>query len=1686
MPAKKSYMQFAARGAAPAADNNHRSSASLEPYEPNGTPDASPAPSPPRGNDGAPHQTTGDGGSSNIPPPPMAPPRRQFFAPSSRHSTASSLYGGGGGGDASVAPPPPPSVPHRRSSAAPPSLVSNPTTTPPPPEGAAGRTSSYGGGGGGGLRREPSLLGRDRGDSASDAGDMMKSIEQPRAAANDPSPSSSAYGGGSGKKSGAGGGLSPRASAAPAPAANSYAAYLPQRRSVSAAAAATAPQPQPQPSASSRPANEVPTPRQIQFEEDKPSSFASAKPTASPSPSKPAKSDAAEDAQPPTYSTAYLADENAIAPDGRPWIEVFQENCTSETARTKGINERSLFYCIRVRNPFRVEEAALVVDEEFLVFRDDTAAAAGGAGSPTEEGTAAAAASAGGGEDQMPLAAKAGMADSTNLAASPMVAAASPAAGAVATAAAPTALPPRAFLLDDDLVRVRDIGSDEDKAQQKYQKLREEWKKSSIESEVTARLTSITSPTLTSASTASASAEDPALVAPRPIPNDFQKIIELIWRLSQRGIDVYPTAMLKPYVPAVDRAEKEAKGAWECPYEREYRIEEEQRRAREAEEKAKKNKKKGSKNDDAKSVADTAISYNTAAVTVPLREGGAKEDILSHASVDIRNVDKSTVAGAGDVGDGGETGVESPLLSSGGGGGGDDNDNPNRLTEDILRKQQAQAQTPAARAKAEKKAAAAAKKKAEEKAKAIKQLKQKYPNLANYEANRLFGMALSEADCFLSPDKDELYIKIHARTDKLIDFAEAHSLPLISHEYSPGGGAAIACSAGLSARYSARVKKFAQTLGMPPDMVLKYGAFHIDTPHKMRLMDRLLREPWAYGGCGLQINEMIGKESVITAFFPLHNQTSLVETGLLEWASFRPLFSLAPLDQDENAIISYFGEEIALYFYWIQEMTYFLRWLAVPGMITGVFSAIDFYKTVASASFALCCVVWGGIWCIYWARKEKEFSVLYCQAEQSAQEGVRDEFVGREETLSIADVYEMRFSHPLSMRLTRDSDGNMKVTNTVDDDRKRKRIRYFISYPVIFFIALLMVGVMIVITWWRFDNVDNEYISFGSSILTSVVSAVFGIVFEKATGILNEMENLRTYNDEAEQNIQKSFLFSFFSSYFSLFIIALYPLKDQTDAVRLTQLESQMIIICLVNPMVQNIKETILPNFNFRWRLETDLAGGSKWRGLIAALKMFDFFSKHKDEKELIRLETEALRAEGQRAERLRQQQKLEATMATNTTTDGVKPTSPTDSTVNKTRRGITFVESSAAAGQKRSHHSNDPNSAKTVAKKSAAVDAVRTGVADDRLLLHRYKMKVETARANARNALAYAATVRKQLEERRALIVKRQAQDATAANKNRFKGNSGTAIATSAKTAQAAASLTALSSSPQEQDYDALYNGLDLDPETAVGGDGFTFSMRTMAAHLSWHEERAELWYESQMEPVEGTAGDYLEITLQFGFMAMCAASFPWAAVAALFYNLLELRLDAIKRVHFSRRPMCRTAVDIGPWRGIFVLITLIAVVTNAFLVFIIGNASGEMDVSTSEAAKWKAFIIMQYIAVFVILSVAGMFGTTPASAEKITAKRNAVASRAFQRASDQATRTRREIEALEKERRREERDRREDKYKRAERRRREAEARRRREEREAREKKEAERKAAIAAAAEDFRLRGISTTGSRATSRQ
>lgn len=485
-------------------------------------------------------------------------------------------------------------------------------------------------------------------------------------------------------------------------------------------------------------------------------------------------------------------------------------------------------------------------------------------------------------------------------------------------------------------------------------------------------------------------------------------------------------------------------------------------------------------------------------------------------------------------------------------------------------------------------------------------------------ANHLAGWELVEKNLFLSPDSTEMYITLQCATDQLRIFAEKYEVTLNTHPYSAAGGCPLQYDRRMDELLRNSVETFfaaypvadiaeAEKLrsggqdGWRRNLHIRDG-FLLDTPDKLRLLLRMVREPWAFGGCGIQTAEMKRKQVLIKQFVPMHNKRHAKALGLDAWASFRQIFSLSPLQQDENALVEYFGEDVALYFSWIREYTRFLIPLALSGLILGALNVYGLriknegLRDLSAAVSAVLSLGWGSAWILKWLRHERKFALVYGQDAQMAQELVRDEFEPDDQVLlSLSDIFKLNFDVPLSLK--RLSDGSL--LSLTSNSTKRKVIRYAVSYPVIVLLCGGLVVALVFINKWRFqpENKDNQVTAFGISLLTVVVTSTFGLLIGTFADKMNAVENNRTDSEETAQLVGKGFLFQFFSKYLAVFVILLWP--DIDDDNRMEQLWYMMISLCFVKPITQNITELAKPMLLRNYRLKKEEEKSALVKGLL-------------------------------------------------------------------------------------------------------------------------------------------------------------------------------------------------------------------------------------------------------------------------------------------------------------------------------------------------------------------------------------------------------------------------------------------------------------------------------------------------------
>jgi anoctamin-8 len=77
----------------------------------------------------------------------------------------------------------------------------------------------------------------------------------------------------------------------------------------------------------------------------------------------------------------------------------------------------------------------------------------------------------------------------------------------------------------------------------------------------------------------------------------------------------------------------------------------------------------------------------------------------------------------------------------------------------------------------------------------------------------------------------------------------------------------------------------------------------------------------------------------------------------------------------------------------------------------------------------------------------------------------------------------------------------------------------------------------------------------------------------------------------------------------------------------------------------------------------------------------------------------------------------------------------------------------------------------------------------------------------------------------------------------------------------------------------------------------------------------------------------DYLEMVVEFGYVTLFASAYPLASVLAVAANLVEVRSDALKLAHVTRKPRAIRASSIGMWRSLIGGVVWLSALSNCLI---------------------------------------------------------------------------------------------------------------------------------------------------------
>jgi hypothetical protein len=316
------------------------------------------------------------------------------------------------------------------------------------------------------------------------------------------------------------------------------------------------------------------------------------------------------------------------------------------------------------------------------------------------------------------------------------------------------------------------------------------------------------------------------------------------------------------------------------------------------------------------------------------------------------------------------------------------------------------------------------------------------------------------------------------------------------------------------------------------------------TVDRIKLIDSIIQLKVTRGGAGLKVPALMLEPNNCVAYFPLHNDEH--KSYIKSLISFGALFRMPVAEMRE-----YFGEEIAIYFGFLN---YFTRMLVVPalaGTILYIYQLVkDFtngtaqYVVNAYGALAYTCIIciWATLLCEYWKQEQSRLAVVWgvntvASGSRLKREKVRPEFEG---VMQISEV-----------------NGSF----VEDEDKGLQKRKMCTSIFTVCVFVLLLLGC--VTGMYSVQSLlIKSYPTLGSYYAATISSALIttmNMLYAKVSDKLNDYENHKTESSYIESKIWKGFVFRFINSYNSMFYIAFVqpqlgecpcqdvPLEDQGD-----------------------------------------------------------------------------------------------------------------------------------------------------------------------------------------------------------------------------------------------------------------------------------------------------------------------------------------------------------------------------------------------------------------------------------------------------------------------------------------------------------------------------------------------------------
>eukprot|EP01117_Protostelium_nocturnum_P016846 TRINITY_DN6748_c0_g1_i1.p1 TRINITY_DN6748_c0_g1~~TRINITY_DN6748_c0_g1_i1.p1 ORF type:complete len:641 (+),score=171.42 TRINITY_DN6748_c0_g1_i1:268-2190(+) len=307
--------------------------------------------------------------------------------------------------------------------------------------------------------------------------------------------------------------------------------------------------------------------------------------------------------------------------------------------------------------------------------------------------------------------------------------------------------------------------------------------------------------------------------------------------------------------------------------------------------------------------------------------------------------------------------------------------------------------------------------------------------------------------------------------------------------------------------------------------------------------------------------ETLLEKGIIEKYFPIHTPTSKKKL-LNGWV--KSIRTWRSIDRVKN----YFGEEVALFFSYLEFSTMFYliaTVLGIPMFALWKVYGSGWYITVYSIFLA----IWSSIFLNFWKRRQSSLNFRWNMTNWISREPTRPSFVGKERK-----GFEQN-----GIWISLESEGNqdeklgwqnnfISVSSNKYFSPAIRKFRMVLSIIPMAIIGLIVVMITMAILsfrlWLQNQSVRNYGTYIGAAV-NSVTIIILNTIYDKIAVALTNWENHRTQSHYDNWLVIKLFLFQFVNSYTSLFYIAFF--KNGTELWGSDQLQDRCQEGSALNPL---------------------------------------------------------------------------------------------------------------------------------------------------------------------------------------------------------------------------------------------------------------------------------------------------------------------------------------------------------------------------------------------------------------------------------------------------------------------------------------------------------------------------------------